>query len=140
MIFGPLLRSICLGLNLPFALSFPSMVQTFYWCVKAAEHLGAVEEGDKKESRRSIEEVLADRPRSGAPPTFSAEQVCKIVAVACEDPEGSGRPVTHWSTPELADEVPKSIPSPSISRTKLGGAKSAATLDVSYHIRCERRP
>jgi hypothetical protein len=64
MIFGPLLRSICLGLNLPFALSFPSMVQTFYWCVKAAEHLGAVEEGDKKESRRSIEEVLADRPRS----------------------------------------------------------------------------
>ncbi len=74
---------------------------------KAAEHLGALEEVDKKELRRSIEEVLADRPRSGAPPTFTPEQVCQIVAVACEEPQGSGRPVTHWSTPELADEVIK---------------------------------
>jgi putative transposase len=29
---------------------------------------------------------LSDLPRSGAPPTFSAEQIVQIVAVAGEDP------------------------------------------------------
>jgi putative transposase len=54
-----------------------------------------------------IEEVLADEPRSGTPPIFSAEQVVRIVALACEDPRDCGRPVTHWTTPELADEAVK---------------------------------
>jgi transposase len=54
-----------------------------------------------------IEEVLADEPRPGTPPTFSPEQVVRIVAVACEDPRDCGRPVTHWTPPELADEAVK---------------------------------
>lgn len=54
-----------------------------------------------------IEEVLADEPRSGTPPTFSAEQVVRMVALACEDPRDCGRPVTQWTTPELADEAVK---------------------------------
>lgn len=98
---------------------------------KAAEHLlGALEEVDNKELRRSIEEVLADRPRSGAPPTFTPEQVCQIVAVACEEPQGSGRPVTHWSTPELAHEVIKrgiveDISPRSVGRFLKGGGPKA---------------
>src|SRR5215210_6145763 len=53
-----------------------------------------------------VEEVLADEPRPGTPPTFGPEQVVRIVALACEDPrEESGRPITHWSTAELADEA-----------------------------------
>jgi putative transposase len=97
---------------------------------KAAEHLGALEEVDKKELRRSIEEILADRPRSGAPPTFTPEQVCQIVAVACEEPQGSGRPITHWSTPELADEVIKrgiveDISPRSVGRFLKGGGPKA---------------
>jgi hypothetical protein len=64
MIFGPTTQIDLPRAQSSFRAFLPSMVQTLYCCVKAAEHLGAVEEGDKKESRRSIEEVLADRPRS----------------------------------------------------------------------------
>lgn len=54
---------------------------------------------------RAIEELLSDRPRPGCPGKFTAEQVTRILAVACEDPEECGRPVTHWTPRELADEV-----------------------------------
>jgi len=56
---------------------------------------------------RLIEQVLADAFRPGAPPTFSPEQVVQIVAVACEPPPPSGRPISHWTDRELADEVKK---------------------------------
>jgi putative transposase len=52
-----------------------------------------------------IEGVLADAPRSGAPATFTPEQVVRIVALACEDPRDCGRPITHWTTAELAEEA-----------------------------------
>jgi hypothetical protein len=55
--------------------------------------------------RRAIEEVLGDAPRSGSPGTFTAEQVTQILAVACESPELSGRPIDRWTHRELADEV-----------------------------------
>ena len=54
-----------------------------------------------------IEQVLADAPRPGAPATFSPEQIVQVVAVACEPPEKSGRPIDHWTSRELADEVKK---------------------------------
>ena len=50
---------------------------------------------------------LSDLPRSGTPPKFTAEQLVRIMAVACEAPAESGRPVSHWTPPELADEVVK---------------------------------
>jgi len=50
---------------------------------------------------------LADEARSGKPPTFSAEQICQIIAIACEEPALSGRPITEWTPRELADEVSK---------------------------------
>src|SRR4051795_10580302 len=55
--------------------------------------------------RRAIEAVLSDEPRPGAPAKFTPEQVTQILAVACEPPEKSGRPITHWTTQELTDEV-----------------------------------
>jgi transposase len=55
--------------------------------------------------RRAIEAVLADEPRPGAPGTFTPEQVTQILALACEPPEKSGRPITHWTVQELTDEV-----------------------------------
>jgi transposase len=55
----------------------------------------------------SIAGRLADAPRSGAPATFTAEQVCAIVALACEPPAACGRPITHWSQNELAREAVK---------------------------------
>lgn len=53
----------------------------------------------------SVAERLEDAPRPGAPPTIDAEQVCRIVALACEAPEKSGRPISHWSGREIADEI-----------------------------------
>ena len=58
-----------------------------------------------KQLTQLITAVLKDSERSGTPATFSTEQVVQIVAVACENPGKSGRPVTHWTPAELADEA-----------------------------------
>jgi putative transposase len=51
------------------------------------------------------EERLTDAPRSGKPVRITDEQVCRILELACEAPERSGRPISHWSEREIADEV-----------------------------------
>jgi putative transposase len=48
---------------------------------------------------------LSDAPRSGKPPRISDQQVCHILELACEAPERSGRPISHWSEREIADEI-----------------------------------
>jgi putative transposase len=52
-----------------------------------------------------VADRLADAPRSGTPARITPEQVARIVALACEAPSESGRPVSHWSTTELAAEI-----------------------------------
>ena len=54
-----------------------------------------------------IEAVLLDEPRLGAPVKFTAEQIVQIMAIACETPQVSGRPISQWSGGELADEAIK---------------------------------
>ncbi len=70
----------------------------------AAPRLAAAEAagGDDGALTKQVVAVLDDQPRAGAPPTFSAEQICQIVALACAPPAESGRPVTHWTPTELA--------------------------------------
>jgi len=53
----------------------------------------------------SAEDRLQDMPRPGAPPRITADQRCKIEALACEIPEHSGRPISQWTAREIADEV-----------------------------------
>src|SRR5829696_2195547 len=55
----------------------------------------------------SLAERLADLPRPGRPVRISAEQVCQIVALACEVPQGSQRPISQWTGREIADEIVK---------------------------------
>ena len=55
----------------------------------------------------TVADRLADAPRSGRPPRITAEQVCRVVALACEAPATSGRPITHWTGREVADEIIK---------------------------------
>lgn len=57
--------------------------------------------------RSTIEEVLSDAPRHGSPGTFTAEQVTQIIAIACEPPVNSGRPIDYWTGREIADEAKK---------------------------------
>jgi transposase len=58
-------------------------------------------------SELGAEERLEDLPRPGAPARITADRVCQIVAMACEDPEDSGRPISHWTGREIADEIKK---------------------------------
>lgn len=55
--------------------------------------------------KEAILDTLSDAPRPGAPATFTAEQVAQIVALACEPPQLSGRPIDHWTLRELRDEA-----------------------------------
>src|SRR5436305_2347618 len=55
--------------------------------------------------REAIEELLGDEPRPGCPGKFTAEQLTQLIALACEPPEQSGRPITHWTGKELAEEA-----------------------------------
>ncbi len=76
--------------------------------MEAATYLTEIEtEGAEKELEAGIKSILADRQRTGAPVKFTAEQVCKIIAIACELPEESERPVAKWTPRELADEAMK---------------------------------
>jgi len=63
---------------------------------------------------------LADLPRPGAPATYTPEQICAIVALSCEAPEASGRPISHWTQQELADEAVKRGLVESISQRSVG--------------------
>lgn len=78
-------------------------------------------EATSDEREAVLDEVLSDAPRSGAPARFSAEQIARIVAVACEVPdEQSERPVSHWVPRELADEVIARGIVPTISARHVG--------------------
>ena len=70
--------------------------------------------------RRMIDAVLSDDARPGRPGKFSADQVALIIAVACEPPAQSGRPITHWTTHELAAEVSHRKIVPTISARQVG--------------------
>lgn len=71
--------------------------------------------------KREIETLLADQPRKGRSSSFTPEQQAAIVAIACEDPdESSGRPVSHFSHREIADEAVKRGIVDSISPSRVG--------------------
>ena len=69
---------------------------------------------------KAVDEAFADRPRPGTPPKFTAEQMVAIVAVALENPADCGRPVSHWTPREIADEVIKRGIVPHISVRSVG--------------------
>jgi putative transposase len=63
---------------------------------------------------------LADTARPGAPATFTPEQVCAIMALACEPPEQSNLPLSHWGQSELAREAVRRGIVDSISHGSVG--------------------
>ena len=87
-----------------------------------------VAQGKPKVLRQLIESTLADAPRPGVEPTFTAEQVCQIIALACETPPDY---LSHWSHKTLAQEAVKrgivaSVSSTSIGRFLKSGADKTA--------------
>ena len=73
-----------------------------------------------KQLEKTIRQILADNPRSGAPATYSSEEYCQILAVGLEPPESSGRPISQWSSRDLADECKKRGITSGISARQIG--------------------
>lgn len=78
--------------------------------------------------REAVRDTLKDAPRPGAPGTFTAEQITQILAVACEPPSQSGRPITHWTQRELRDEVIQRGIVERISESRIGHFLRTAAL------------
>ena len=57
------------------------------------------------DAAQGVAERLSDALRAGAPGKFTPEQVCAIIALACEAPEDSGLPISHWSQSEVARQA-----------------------------------
>ena len=53
----------------------------------------------------AVDQRLSDAPRSGSPARITPEQVCRIIALACEAPSTSGRPISQWTGREIAAEI-----------------------------------
>jgi transposase len=67
-------------------------------------HVGVV----SKWRKRFFEEGLAglaDRKRSGRPPSFAPEVVAEVKAMACEPPAAREVPLSRWSSAELAAQA-----------------------------------
>jgi putative transposase len=89
-------------------------------------------------------ERLKAAPRSGSPGKFSAEQMAQIIAIACEDPEVNGYPVSHWTPKEIVMEAVKRGVVERISERqvgrflKRGGLETAPESLLAEHDR--KRP
>ena len=76
----------------------------------------------------SIFQRLQDQERVGTPVKFSMEQVIELFALACSPPEDYGRPISHWTPRELADEIMKQGIIESISVRHIGRLLEEAEL------------
>ncbi|MGH7751986.1 MAG: helix-turn-helix domain-containing protein, partial [Gemmatimonadales bacterium] len=108
------------------------------WAERADALLAAEAEGGEAAVETVVLGILADEPRSGTPATFTPEQICQIVALACEPPAASGRPLDRWTPRELADEamargiVPRISPQ-SVERFLKGSRRAAPPEPVLAH-------
>jgi transposase len=83
---------------------------------------------DLSQRHGSVEDRLQDAPRPGAPATFTLEQITQLYALACAPPERYGRPISHWTPHELADELVKQGIVESISPRHVGRLLAEAEL------------
>jgi putative transposase len=87
----------------------------------------------------SVAERLSDASRPGTPATFTPEQVCGIIALACEAPQDSGRPITHWTQQEIADEAVKRGIVAGISSRSVGRFLKRRGPQATSHARLAQR-
>ncbi len=83
---------------------------------------------DLKQKDVSIAERLMDAPRSGKPTQLTTEQVLQLFVIACEPPDKYGRPISHWTARELAEEMSKQKIVESISPRHVARLLSEASL------------
>jgi putative transposase len=59
------------------------MLTVRYWCGRWRQAPPA----------QPVPERLCDAPRSGAPATYTPEQICAVIAMTCKKPSESERPI-----------------------------------------------
>ena len=106
------------------------------WCQRWQRGREGWQNGLNCASSQSLEmrliSLLQDAPRSGTPAQFSPEQLTRIIAVACEDPQACGRPISHWSGGEIAEEVVKRTIVAQISERTVN--RLLAEMDLKPHL------
>jgi putative transposase len=101
------------------ACSLPTVRKWRRRWAEAHAQLAAVEQ-HPADLRALVATILADAPRSGAPGSFSAEQIVQIINLACLPPPDLGRPIDAWTPRELADEAVKQAIVSTISARSVG--------------------
>ncbi len=74
---------------------------------QALPTLREVETSTPERLETEIRQLLSDKQRSGHPTVFTAEQVMKIVNLACCNPKDYGYEVSQWSLTLLVKEIKK---------------------------------
>jgi putative transposase len=90
------------------------------WAAASETVLAAEAEGDERALDVVLVGVLMDEFRPGAPATFTPEQLCRIMALACTPPAEAERPIDRWTPRELADEAVRQGIVASISPSTVG--------------------
>ena len=99
---------------------------------------------EDKGLRQWIETLFIDEQRPGTPSQFSIEQIVEILAIACEPPDKSGYPISHWTPQALRAEAIKRSIVEDISVRHIGRflkSGSAATASAALLAQCQsQRP
>ncbi len=61
--------------------------------------------GDELRKLRLAKRILADKPRSGAPATYTIEQYTAIIKITLQPLSEFNRPISNWTARELCDEI-----------------------------------
>jgi len=94
-----------------------------------------------KKLSQAIQTVLSDKERPGTPPTYTAEQICQIIALARTPPE----PLTHWTREDLAREaavrgIAEQISPSTIGRILLEPTSSPIVLNIGLIMKLKMKP
>lgn len=95
----------------------------------------STETTDAQERMGLLIGAFADVPRSGAPGSYTAEELCNVMALALKKPTECDREITHWTNHELADEVNKQgLTSLKISKSTVGRLLKDAAIKPHHSI------
>jgi len=73
--------------------------------------------------------VPFDAPRPGAPETYTPEQICAVIAMTCEKPSESERPISHWRDhPRAGGETVRPVLCPAIDPGPSPGGRGNRTI------------
>ncbi|MCW1968433.1 MAG: helix-turn-helix domain-containing protein [Anaerolineae bacterium] len=117
------------------------------WLAAQAQLNTIEQQIDKKTGLSNLEElesemvkVFSDAERSGAPAKFDAETIVKIIALACECPQDSGYPISHWTPQILANEAIKGKIVESISDRSVGRFLKSGTDQTTFKPLLAKQP